>query len=82
MERSALEALCQSDEPVLAGIANGFASFVWENEGDLDGALKAARRMLNRSSISSTDTVDAVLAHSRISELCMQVDQAMRHSGT
>jgi hypothetical protein len=82
-ERSVLEALCESDEPVLAGIANGFASYLWENEGDLDGALKAARRMLEPFENQETPTPwMRALAHSRISELCMQVDQgdeAQRH---
>jgi hypothetical protein len=82
-ERSALEALCESDEPVLAGIANGFASYLWENEGDLDGALKAARRMLEPFENRQPPTPwMQSLAHSRISELCMQVDQgdeAQRH---
>jgi predicted ATPase len=82
-DRSALEALCQSDEPVLAGIANGFASYLWENEGDLDGALKAARRMLEPFENQQPPTPwMQSLAHSRISELCMQVDQgdeAQRH---
>src|SRR6266511_1118848 len=80
---SALEALCESDEPVLAGIANGFASFLWENEGDLDSALKAARRILGPFENQETQTPwMRVLAHSRISELCMRVDQgdeAQRH---
>jgi predicted ATPase/DNA-binding SARP family transcriptional activator/tetratricopeptide (TPR) repeat protein len=82
-ERSALEALCESDEPVLAGIANGFASYLWESEGDLDGALKAARRMLEPFENQQPPTPwMQSLAHSRISELCMQVDQgdeAQRH---
>jgi tetratricopeptide (TPR) repeat protein len=68
---------------VLAGIANGFASYLWENEGDLDGALKAARRMLEPFENQQPPTPwMRVLAHSRISELCMQVDQgdeARRH---
>jgi len=83
-ERSALEALCESsDEPVLAGIANGFASYLLETEGDLDGALKAARRMLEPFEDQEPQTPwMRALAHSRISELCMQVDQgdeAQRH---
>src|SRR6266536_137480 len=82
-ERSALEALCESDEPVLAGMANGFASYLWENEGDLDGALKAARRMLQPFENQQTPTPwMRAVAHSRISELCMRVDQgdeAQRH---
>ena len=82
-ERSALKALSESDEPVLAGIANGFASYLWENEGDLDGALKAARRMLEPFENQQPPTPwMQSLAHSRISELCMQLDQgdeARRH---
>jgi predicted ATPase len=82
-ERAALEALCESDEPVLAGIANGFASYLWETEGDLDGALKAARRMLEPFENQQPPTPwMQSLAHSRISELCMQVDkgdEAQRH---
>jgi hypothetical protein len=75
-ERSPLEALCQSDEPVLAGIANGFASYLWETEGDLDGALKAARRMLEPFENQQPPIPwMQSLAHSRISEICMQVDQ-------
>jgi predicted ATPase/DNA-binding SARP family transcriptional activator len=82
-ERSALKALCESDEPVLAGVANGFASFLWENEGDLDAALNAARRMLEPFERQQPPAPWMLsLAHSRISELCMQVDQgdeAQRH---
>jgi predicted ATPase/DNA-binding SARP family transcriptional activator len=82
-ERAALEALCESDQPVLAGIANGFASYLWETEGDLDGALKAARRMLEPFENQQPPTPwMQSLAHSRISELCMQVDkgdEAQRH---
>ncbi len=82
-ERSALEALCESDEPLLAGIANGLASYLRENEGDLDGALKAARRMLEPLEHQQTPTPwMLVLAHSRISELSLQLDQgdeAQRH---
>jgi predicted ATPase/DNA-binding SARP family transcriptional activator len=81
--RSTLKALCESDEPVLAGIANGFASYLWENEGDLDGALQAARRMLDPFQHRQPPAPwMQSLAHSRISELCMQVDQgdeARRH---
>ena len=82
-ERSALKTLCESDEPVLAGIANGFASYLWENEGDLDGALQAARRMLEPFQHRQPPAPwMQSLAHSRISELCMQADQgdeARRH---
>jgi hypothetical protein len=43
---SALHVLCDSDDPPVAGIANGVASYVWESDNDLDRALKAASRML------------------------------------
>jgi predicted ATPase/DNA-binding SARP family transcriptional activator len=75
-ERSALKALCESDQPVLAGVANGFASYLWEIEGDLDGALKAARRGLEPFENQQPPAPwMQSLAHSRIAELCMQVDR-------
>ncbi len=80
-DRQALQPLCDSDESLLAGIANGFASFLWESEGDLDGALKAARRMLEAFDNPATPWM-RVLAHSRVSELCHQFelgDEAQRH---
>jgi predicted ATPase/DNA-binding SARP family transcriptional activator len=73
-DRSALHALCDRDEPLLAGAANGVASYVWENEGDVDGALKAARRMLDAFEHGGAPWT-RILAHSRISELCLQVEQ-------
>ena len=45
-DRSALYELCDSDEPLVAGAANAVVSYFWESEGDLDKALKAARRTL------------------------------------
>lgn len=44
--RSALYELCDSDEPLVAGAANSVVSYFWENEGDLESALKATRRTL------------------------------------
>jgi hypothetical protein len=76
--------LCESDEPLLAGIANGIASYMWENENDPDGALKAAGRMLAAFDNRGTPWIRAV-AHSRIAELCLQVergDEARRHFRT
>ena len=71
---SALRVLCDSDEPLLAGVANGIASYVWERESDLDNALRAARRMLDSFDIRENPWM-RVMAHSRIGELCMQVEQ-------
>jgi tetratricopeptide (TPR) repeat protein len=80
-DSSALYELCDSDEPLVAGAANGIVSYFWENEGDLEGALKAARRMLEVFDTRRYPYLQAV-AHSRISELCLQVergDEARRH---
>jgi predicted ATPase/DNA-binding SARP family transcriptional activator/tetratricopeptide (TPR) repeat protein len=78
---SALHALCDSDDPLLAGVANGMASYVWENDDDLDSALKAARRMLTAFEHRGSPWIQAV-AHSRIGELCLQIgrgEEAQRH---
>jgi len=78
---SALHVLCDSDEPLLAGIANSIASYLWENESGLDGALKAAGRALEAFENRGVPWPRA-LAHARISELCLQVeqgDEARRH---
>src|SRR6266540_1794513 len=41
-DRSALQELCDSDEPLVAGAANGIASYLWwESQSDPDGALKS-----------------------------------------
>ncbi|MES4909358.1 MULTISPECIES: BTAD domain-containing putative transcriptional regulator [unclassified Streptomyces] len=69
-----LRALCDSDEPLLAGVANAVASYVLERAGDLDGALRTARRMLDAFSGRSAAWV-RVLAHSRIGELCLQAER-------
>jgi tetratricopeptide (TPR) repeat protein len=72
--RSALYELCDSDEPMVAGAANGVVSYFWENEGDLDGALRAARRALDVFEQRKLPYLRAV-AHARISELCLQAER-------
>ncbi|MDX3226814.1 ATP-binding protein [Streptomyces sp. ME19-01-6] len=69
-----LRALCDSDEPLLAGVANAVASYVLERAGDVDGALRAARGMLDAFRGRSPGWV-LVLAHSRIGELCLQAER-------
>ena len=79
--RPALDELCDSDEPLVAGPANAIASYLWENEGDLDNALKAAERMLQAIEERSVPWLWA-LAHCRVGELCLQLEQgaeAQRH---
>jgi tetratricopeptide (TPR) repeat protein len=80
-DRSALYALCDSDEPLVAGAANAIVSYFWENEGDLDGALKSARRTLEAFENREVPYLRAA-GHGRITELCLQVergDEARRH---
>jgi tetratricopeptide (TPR) repeat protein len=80
-DRAALYELCDSDEPLVAGAANGVVGYFWENEGDLDSAVAAARRTLEAFEQRKLPYLEAV-AHARISELCLQAergDEALRH---
>ncbi|MQY14550.1 hypothetical protein SRB5_47180 [Streptomyces sp. RB5] len=65
-----LQELCADDRPLLAGVAECVASYLWEYAYEPERALASARRMLT--------VVDAVpnpslqlLGHGRVSELCM-----------
>ena len=80
---TAVEALCASDEPLLAGLANAVVSQFLEHSGDLDGALTAAGRTL---ALFEGLDVPALLAtaHSRLAELCLTAgrgDDVRRHLG-
>jgi predicted ATPase/DNA-binding SARP family transcriptional activator/tetratricopeptide (TPR) repeat protein len=73
--------LCDHDVPLLAGVANSIASYIWEHSGDLLNALAAAERMLEAFGPHSTPWV-LVSAHGRIGELCLNLErgeQARRH---
>ncbi|WP_344294522.1 ATP-binding protein, partial [Streptomyces synnematoformans] len=67
----ALDELRTSDAPLLAGIAECVASYLWEHGHEPERALAAARRML-----AAVDAVPnpslKLLSHSRCSELCME----------
>ena len=71
----AIQALGQSDQPLVAGMASYVASFAWEESGDTGGALAAARRSLAAFERRGSAWLRAA-AHSRIGELCLQVDEA------
>ena len=76
---SGLQELCDSDEPLLAGAANGAASYLREGEGDLEGALEASRRMTFGD--AATPWL-RIIGQSRLGELCVQAgrsDEARRH---
>ncbi len=70
-----LHALGQRDQPLVAGMAEYMASYVWEGAGDLDGALAAARRSLAAFERRGSAWLRAA-AHARIGELCLEVDEA------
>jgi predicted ATPase/DNA-binding SARP family transcriptional activator len=79
-----LQALGDSDQPLLAGLASQVASYFWEGTGDLDRALAAARRALAAFERRGSTWILAA-AHSRIGELCLQLgdrssgDEALHH---
>jgi predicted ATPase/DNA-binding SARP family transcriptional activator len=76
----ALQELCDSERPMVAAVANYAMSAALENANDLDGALRAARRMLG----DTTGWMRAV-AHARIGQFCLQVapgEEAHRHLST
>jgi predicted ATPase/DNA-binding SARP family transcriptional activator len=70
-----LTALGESDQPLVAGMASEVASYVLAEAGDLNGALAAARRSLAAFERRGNAWLRAV-AHARIGELCLQVDDA------
>jgi hypothetical protein len=72
---AALEALGDSDQPLLAGSAAYVASYAREETGDTGGALTAARRSLAAFERHDSAWLRAG-AHARIGELCLQLDKA------
>ena len=70
-----LQALGDSGQPLLAGMANTVASYAWETTGDLDSALAAARRSLAAFQRQGSAWLQAA-ADARVGELCLQVDEA------
>ena len=70
-----LQALGESEQPLVAGMASEVASYAWEEAGDLDRALAAARRSLAAFERRGSAWLRAA-AHARVGELCLQVDEA------
>lgn len=69
-----LRGLCDSEQPLLAGIAESVATYVWEYEHDIDRALASARRIT--AELAPVDNPFLrVLGHARLSELCLQTEQ-------
>jgi predicted ATPase/DNA-binding SARP family transcriptional activator len=72
---AALQSLGESDQALVAGMANYVQSYACEEAGDTGGALAAARRSLAAFERGSSAWLRTA-AHSRIGELCLQVDEA------
>jgi len=70
-----LTELCEADEPLLAGTASTVASYVWDAAHDTSRALHHARRML-ASVASAGNPALRMLAHGRISELCLRGERS------
>ncbi|MCX2926810.1 ATP-binding protein [Streptomyces sp. NEAU-W12] len=69
-----LHKLCDSGQPLLAGVAEYVATYVWESEHDIDRALTSARRTL--SALAPVDNPFLqVMGHTRLSQLCLQTEQ-------
>ncbi len=71
---TALFTLCDADEPLVAGAANGVASYFWEATGDLDRAEQTAQRMLAAFEPRDMPWLTTV-ARARIAELCLQLER-------
>ncbi|MDQ1014476.1 ATP-binding protein [Streptomyces afghaniensis] len=69
-----LHELCESEQPLLAGIAEGVATYVWEAEHDIDRALASARRMIAVLAPVENPFLQ-VMGYARLSELCLQTEQ-------
>ncbi|CAM5245468.1 hypothetical protein GCM10010329_54010 [Streptomyces spiroverticillatus] len=66
-----LHALCADPNPLVAGIAECVATYVWEYANDTGRALASARRAID--ALAGVDNPSLrLMCHSRHSELCLQ----------
>ncbi|MFH9861925.1 ATP-binding protein [Streptomyces sp. NPDC017202] len=76
-----LRDLCDSEQPLVAGVAECIATYVWEYEHDIDRALASARRTL--TALAPVDSPSMrLMGHSRLSELCLRTgrgEEAYEH---
>ncbi|MEV0203832.1 BTAD domain-containing putative transcriptional regulator [Streptomyces sp. NPDC050788] len=73
-DHAALNALCDSGKPLLAGVANCVAGYVWENENRPDRALAAARRMVEALGDRDVPLL-RIWPASRLAELCLRSER-------
>ena len=76
-----LRGLCDDEQPLVAGVAECIATYVWEFGHDIDRALASARRIL--AELASADNPSMqLMGHSRLSELCLRTgrgEEAYEH---
>lgn len=76
-----LRTLCASEHPLLSGIAECLACYVWEFEHDIDRALGSARRTVAGLAPVDNPSVQ-LMVHSRLAELCLRTgrgEEAYEH---
>ncbi|WP_206797465.1 BTAD domain-containing putative transcriptional regulator [Amycolatopsis sp. MtRt-6] len=69
-----LFALCGDDDPLVAGLAEGVASYAWSALDDPERALAAAERMVAVFDDRESPWLRAV-AHARVGELCLELER-------
>ncbi|MEU6194308.1 BTAD domain-containing putative transcriptional regulator [Streptomyces sp. NPDC047061] len=69
-----LEELCDAAEPLLAGIAAGVASYLWESAYETERALRYARRMVTAVEPLG-NPIMLLLSHGRMGELCLKTER-------
>ncbi|GAA2417932.1 ATP-binding protein [Streptomyces coeruleofuscus] len=69
-----LRKLCDSEQPLLAGVAECVATYVWEYEHDLDGALASARRIITVLAPVDNPFLH-IMGYARLGELCLKTEQ-------
>lgn len=69
-----LQRLCDSGLPLVAGIAECVATYVWEYEHDIERALASAHRMIAALASVANPSMQ-VMAHARVSDMCLQTEQ-------
>ncbi|MDG9713670.1 ATP-binding protein [Streptomyces sp. DH10] len=69
-----LRKLCDSEQPLVAGVAECVATYVWEYEHDLDRALASARRII--TALAPVDNAFLhVMGYARLGELCLKTER-------
>ncbi|WP_393061800.1 ATP-binding protein [Streptomyces sp. LN549] len=80
-DHDVLRTLCDSEQPLVAGVAESIATYVWEYEHDIDRALASARRILAELAPVGNPSMQ-LMGHSRLSELCLRTgrgEEAYEH---